>query len=90
MGVFFPNQVFTLFLGHNHTQSVRLRSKIDPSNTSNSFFLTESCELHIITKTRPRKKEAREGTEELKESAEEIEAGDRSTRELTSKSKDTK
>ena len=55
VGVFYPRQVFVLFLGANGTQKVRLRSKIDTErNTSMCFFLTEACELHIMAKTRPR------------------------------------
>jgi len=55
VGVFFDRQLFVLFLGPQGTQSVRLMAKIDTKvNTSSCFFLTESCELHIAAKSRPR------------------------------------
>jgi len=56
VGVFYPTQVFLLFLGATGTQTVRLKAKIDAANTSSCFYLTEACELHIIAKVRPRAK----------------------------------
>ena len=41
VGVFYSNQLFVIFLGANGTQIVRLRTIIDPKETSNCFYLTE-------------------------------------------------
>ena len=71
MGVFYRHQVFLLFLGAQGTQTVRLRSKIGETNTSSCYYLTESCELHVIAKTRPRKKEAVKDSEPKEEAAKE-------------------
>jgi Peroxisome biogenesis factor 1, N-terminal len=53
VGVFFRGQTFVLFLGQQGTV-VRLRSVIDARNSSNCYYLTESCELHIAAKARPK------------------------------------
>ena len=71
MGVFYRQQVFLLFLGAQGTQTVRLRSKIGEANTSSCYYLTESCELHVIAKTRPRKKEVVKDAESKEEGAKE-------------------
>lgn len=54
MGVFYRHQTFVLFLGQQGTV-VRLKSVIDNRLTSNCFYLTEACELHIAAKTRQKK-----------------------------------
>ncbi len=54
MGVFYRHQTFVLFLGLQGTV-VRLKSVIVNHLTSNCFYLTEACELHIAAKTRQKK-----------------------------------
>ncbi len=53
VGVFYRGQTFVLFLGQQKTV-VRLKSIVDARLTNNCFYLTESCELHIAAKTRPK------------------------------------